>query len=404
MKNRNKAVLSLSMLLLLNPALSSMPVYASASSNADEEISVSDFQRNYEEVNIPDKNLKAKLLEQLYKGPNAKITKDDLKKITHLDISCENIKDLTGLEYCTNLENLNLSSNGTDYDLSIISNLTNLKLLYIGNNPLTDISPLKNLTNLYCLDISFTNLTDFSPLKDLPNLKTLFASGYDFNEYDYLDYVPNINSLISNSSNISDISKLASFTNLVHISLADNNISDISALANLKHLIQVNLSHNKISDISPLTALNDSINSNYLGIDISDQNITLDDCSSEDNFNLPLSIKDLNGNLITDIYNVSNGGVYDSTDNKITWNKEQAGSNVYYQFQYSYKSLKFSGTSSTNLVKTYSPDYYEEYALFYSQSISLPEEKFNGDYTLNIPVKFFNKPVSWISFILMILL
>lgn len=52
MKNRNKAVLSLSMLLLLNPALSSMPVYASASSNADEEISVSDFdfQHNYEEV------------------------------------------------------------------------------------------------------------------------------------------------------------------------------------------------------------------------------------------------------------------------------------------------------------------------------------------------------------------
>lgn len=201
---------------------------------------------------------------------------------------------------------MNLSSNGTDYDLSIISNLTNLKLLYIGNNPLTDISPLKNLTNLYCLDISFTNLIDFSPLKDLPNLKTLFASGYDFNEYDYL----------------------------------------------------VNLSHNKISDISPLAALNATINNNYLSIDITDQDITLDDCSSEDNFNLPLSIKDLNGNLITNIYNVSNGGVYNSTDNKITWNKDQAGSNVYYQFQYSYKSLKFSGTSSTNLVKTYSPDYY----------------------------------------------
>lgn len=304
------------MLLLLNPALSSMPVYASASSNADEEISVSDFdfQRNYEEVNIPDKNLKDKLLEQLYKGPNAKITKDDLKKITHLDISCKNIKDLTGLEYCTNLENLNLSSNGTDYDLSIISNLTNLKLLYIGNNPLTDISPLKNLTNLYCLDISFTNLIDFSPLKDLPNLKTLFASGYDFNEYDYL----------------------------------------------------VNLSHNKISDISPLAALNATINNNYLSIDITDQDITLDDCSSEDNFNLPLSIKDLNGNLITNIYNVSNGGVYNSTDNKITWNKDQAGSNVYYQFQYSYKSLKFSGTSSTNLVKTYSPDYYKELTSLYA--------------------------------------
>lgn len=405
MKNKNKVVLPLSLFLLLNPVLNSLPVYALDTSNIEAEGSAPESGANFEEVNIPDENLKAVLMNSLNKDSDSIITKDDLEKITYLNAYYENIKDLTGLEYCINLRDLNLdynhdlvsfeplrnltsltrlsldntnfkdltilnnlsnleylsiSSNDTDYDLSKISNLTHLESLSVSDNPLIDISPLRSLTNLYSLNISSTNLTDFSPLKDLPNLKDLNASGYDFNKYDYLDYVPNLDSLISNYSDISDISKLTSLSNLTSLSLMGNNISDISPLANLKALCYIDLDCNKISDISPLKAFKDALDNNNIYIYLTSQDINLDDCSSYDSFNLPLSIKDLNGNLITDISDISNDGVYDDNTNEIKWNEEQAGSNVYYEFYYSYNNLHFSGTPSTNLVKLYTPDYYEE--------------------------------------------
>ena len=94
-----------------------------------------------EEVDIPDINLKSAINRELERGEGSVITKADLQGLTHLTVINENIKNLTGLEYATNLTSLTLSSNEIS-DLKSLSNLTNLTnlglygcLLYTSPSP-----------------------------------------------------------------------------------------------------------------------------------------------------------------------------------------------------------------------------------------------------------------------------
>ncbi|EMF0203492.1 hypothetical protein NXK88_002775 [Enterococcus hirae] len=105
-------------------------------------------------VNIPDANLKKALNRVLNQDENADITADQLAKIKNLDLSHQGICSLEGLQYCTNIKNLNISNYITENsgeDLNKISDLTPLKALQHLTNvdlrsiPVTDVSPLKNL-------------------------------------------------------------------------------------------------------------------------------------------------------------------------------------------------------------------------------------------------------------------
>ncbi len=57
-------------------------------------------------------------------------------------------------------------------DISSLGKLTNLKLLDLASNPITDISPLK-LTNLESLSLSGNQIEDISSLAGLTELKEL---------------------------------------------------------------------------------------------------------------------------------------------------------------------------------------------------------------------------------------
>ncbi|MFU0538671.1 leucine-rich repeat domain-containing protein, partial [Gardnerella vaginalis] len=82
------------------------------------------------------------------------------------------ITSLDGIQYFTNLKNLNLDTNGVR-DLSPLSGLTNLKNLNLYHNKVSDLSPLKNLRNLEELELSSNQVSDLSPLKNLRNLEEL---------------------------------------------------------------------------------------------------------------------------------------------------------------------------------------------------------------------------------------
>ena len=62
-------------------------------------------------VNIPDANLRAVILNVLGKTSFAPITTTDMANLTTLDASNRNIRNLTGLEFATNLTELNLADN-----------------------------------------------------------------------------------------------------------------------------------------------------------------------------------------------------------------------------------------------------------------------------------------------------
>ena len=236
-------------------------------------------------VHIPDPNLRAAIAEALGKNPNAPITVQEMERLgPDLDARNRSIRDLTGLQFATNLNRLYLGTprrwGNQISDLSPLAGLINLRDLALERNPISDLSPLKGLKNLTRLGFSYTLVSDLSPLTGLINLRDL-----DFHDIPVSDLSPlagliNLENLtfgggqIANISDlsplaglinlkwihawgnpISDLSSLRGLTKLWHLYLPAGDISDLMPLANLTSLKELYLHHNEISDISSLAAL-----------------------------------------------------------------------------------------------------------------------------------------------------
>lgn len=111
-----------------------------------------------------------------------------------------------------------------------MAGLTELRVLLLESNSISDLSPLEELTQLTVLNIQ--------------------------------------------TNSISDTSALAGLTQLSSLSLAFNSISDLTSLTGLTQLTTLFLNDNSISDITPLVAngglgVGDTIElgNNALGVD-----------------------------------------------------------------------------------------------------------------------------------------
>lgn len=105
------------------------------------------------------------------------VNQGDCLDLTVLDASNLSITDLTGLEYCTNLEELDLSGNTGLTDLSSLSGLTTLMDLNLSGNDVSSLSDINNLLSLEILDLSDNQVGDISVLEDLTALHVLYLSG-----------------------------------------------------------------------------------------------------------------------------------------------------------------------------------------------------------------------------------
>ena len=229
-------------------------------------------------VHIPDANLRVAIEETLGKAASDVITVEEMATLTTLRAKSKDIRDLTGLEFATSLEILDIAGNPLS-DLSPLTRLVTLKLLEFSGESLSDLSPLADLINLERLGFWNTSVSDLSPLAGLTKLRWLgfFSNPMIFDLFPlagltnlkelhtYSSNKPNLLPLKSltglvalsvRGSGVSDISPLAELINLEELSLEGNrNISDISALASLKKLVYLNLHTNQIEDISPLAGL-----------------------------------------------------------------------------------------------------------------------------------------------------
>ena len=124
-------------------------------------------------VDIPDANLRAVIADSLGKSSGASITRAEMATLTSIRAPNKGIRNLTGLEHATNLQELRLGDvqvnnrlvNSNDIsNLSPLSNLTNLEYLSLSSNSISDISALSNLTNLEWLFLSSNSISDISPL------------------------------------------------------------------------------------------------------------------------------------------------------------------------------------------------------------------------------------------------
>ena len=232
-------------------------------------------------VQFPDPNLRAAVAEALGKSINAPITVEEMEGlIGKFDLKRRDIRDLTGIQFATNLSLLDVAKNQI-VDLSPVAGLVRLDSLSIYSNPISDFSPIKGLKNLRALELSvppranlspifgfikgFTNLehlringtsvSDLSPISGLINLESLNFDGTNVSDLSPLAGLIKLKSITSWGSPITDLSPLVRLTGLEHIDICGAELSDVTPLARLTNLNELYLRSNGISDLSPIAGL-----------------------------------------------------------------------------------------------------------------------------------------------------
>ena len=186
---------------------------------------------------MPDAALRQAVREELGLPAAAPLTKDQMQRIVSLYLKDKGISDITGLEFATNIKQLDISQ-----------------------NPLTDLRPLSNLIQLTGLHFwhfpgKSTNL-DLRPLASLINLEVLFFEGNGISDITPLAGLRELRELYLTNNRIEEVHSLAGLINLEMLFLEGNGVTDISPLSNLKQLRILHIKYNNIHDISPVSALN----------------------------------------------------------------------------------------------------------------------------------------------------
>lgn len=190
------------------------------------------------------------------------ITPKELEAKTQFNAEHKNIQSIEGLQY-----------------------LTNLEVLYLSGNQITNISPLKKLKKLVVLNLAENELSDISDIIKFSSssaLKRLFL----------------------NNNQLTDISALANLTNLETLDAMHNKLSSIQALASLKKIKMLRLSGNQISNITGLEGL-----SNLEYVEIVNQDCINEPICYQPYLMIPNSIKGLEGKSIAP-KKIRNNGKY----------------------------------------------------------------------------------------------
>ncbi len=166
------------------------------------------------------------------------------------------ITDITGLEYFTSLETLNLKYN-TVSDAKPIEGISTLQVLFLGENPISSIN-LDKLGELTDLRLYGTNISEID-LSKTPKLESLYLQRTKVSKVDLTPLQSLDQALINNCSNLSEIkaSNLPSLTRLdaVKGNLTSFEISDCPSLREL-HLNSNKLTSIKLNNLAMLMLLN----------------------------------------------------------------------------------------------------------------------------------------------------
>jgi Leucine-rich repeat (LRR) protein len=104
-----------------------------------------------------------------------------LEDYEEFELAFSGLELLDGVEYCTHVKVLDISNNEVS-DLSNLWDLKNLEELYIANNKIGYIDSLSNLLKLRVLDISGNQIDDISPIFNLEKLEYVNLIGNQLSE------------------------------------------------------------------------------------------------------------------------------------------------------------------------------------------------------------------------------
>lgn len=139
-------------------------------------------------------------------------------------------------------------------DLTPVTRLIKLRILYASDTRVEDVSPLATLANLSELDLSFNPIKEISPLAALLKLRKLLLSETRVVDLTPLSNLVGLEKLCLSFTPVVDIKPLVHLIRLINLDLEQTSVTDVSCLAELDSLKKLNLRDTR-ADPTPLNHL-----------------------------------------------------------------------------------------------------------------------------------------------------
>ena len=319
------------------------------------------------------------------------ITQEDLLKVKSLivvEAKSKGIKDVSGLEYMTNLENLTLEevklknikfisdlrqlkslsiTYGELEDIGPLATLEHIEFLTLRNNKISDLSPLSQMKKIKMLDLNSNYIKDIKPLFTVKSLRTLTVANNQISNagLEGVHQLKNLKTFEISNNGLSNVEHINGMNKLIELGLSKNELVDLTPLSKLSGLQKLNLEENYISDITPLSQLTGlydlKLGSNEIRdvrpvqelgkrmyIDIQRQKIFLDDVEKDKEVKIP--IYNLQGEALDTIQLKSEEGIVNNGSVKWGTTGEKT-----YEFMLDINPeenrIKFNGTVIQNVVE-----------------------------------------------------
>lgn len=133
-------------------------------------------EEEYEEEEFQTYSFLTALKRRVYGNLNVEFPMYLLEDLEEIDMADYDIESLDGIEACRYVRVVDLSNNNLT-DLTDLQELHQIERLYLANNHIGMIDALSNLTVLQVLDLSYNDVDDLSPLFELSHLGYLNISG-----------------------------------------------------------------------------------------------------------------------------------------------------------------------------------------------------------------------------------
>ena len=156
-----------------NPIQDFTPLLELDAVELDLNIDLSRLDQLHLVVEVPDPNLRQAIREERSLSDEIPLTQLEMLRLQRLKAWERDIKDLTGLQYATNLERLALWDNQIK-DITPLANLTKLTELNLAYNAVESVEPIAGLINLQRLNLTINRVQDITPLTNLINLEFLY--------------------------------------------------------------------------------------------------------------------------------------------------------------------------------------------------------------------------------------
>lgn len=200
---------------------------------------------------LPDTNF-VKSLKTKYPSviKNDSLLIDQAKKITGwVDFQSQNLHNIDGIQFFTNVSQLNLAKNKLKSTPNLDS-LTTMNQLYINENELTELPRMsKSVQNIF----AFSNkLTSIENITNLTNLTFLHVSNNQLVTLPHLKYFPNLDQLHCNQNKIVSIEGLETLTKAKNLYLWENQLTQIDGLAFNTTLKVLYINNNNLENLPNL--------------------------------------------------------------------------------------------------------------------------------------------------------